>query len=413
LPSKNIALVVCLLISAAAAANNKTYTVQQGDTITTIAKRFNVPTEAIVSENHLNKKHLRAGMVLSIPVRSEQAGANSYTIKAGDNDWILAHRLNTSIAKLHEANPNVDWHHLKPGSTIRIAHVATAQAPSINSRYAVVSAEHAIIRRGPSASEGKVTLVDAGTRVVVLDFDSGWYKLKFPKGTVGWMRGDLLKPVQAPQQVVAAVYKPEPAAVKHVEPVVPTQVAKVAVAVAPKRSSSDVPADSLLDKAFQLRGTRYRYGGLSSRSGLDCSGFTSTVFKAEGIKLPRTSRSQSTVGYSVNRGDLKPGDLVFFRTHRSSRINHVGIYAGNGKFIHAASGFGAVRVDNLNGHYAHELATARRVGRVRQSGGAGTELASKVPSAPTPKPAEPQEIPMVQAQVIAKHAIREPDKSGS
>jgi len=99
-----------------------------------------------------------------------------------------------------------------------------------------------------------------------------------------------------------------------------------------------------------------------SRSGTDCSGFTSQVFRAQGVKLPRTSREQSTVGFRVGRDQLRPGDLVFFHTSRGSRITHVGIYVGNGKFIHASSSGGCVQVDSLlEDYYNNRFSTARRL----------------------------------------------------
>lgn len=114
--------------------------------------------------------------------------------------------------------------------------------------------------------------------------------------------------------------------------------------------------------AMDLVGSKYRWGGLSSRGGFDCSGFVKIVFSKQGINLPRTSREQAYVGIPVKGSDLKPGDLVFFHTSRRSRITHVGIYAGNGKFIHAANERKGVRVDSLQqAYYRSHLVTARRV----------------------------------------------------
>jgi hypothetical protein len=106
-------------------------------------------------------------------------------------------------------------------------------------------------------------------------------------------------------------------------------------------------------------GIRYVWGG-TSRSGFDCSGFTQWVFARSGIRIPRTSIEQATVGQRVDRDDLRPGDLVFFRT-RGSRISHVGIYIGNNNFIHASSGGGRVRINAITGYYSQRYVTARRM----------------------------------------------------
>ena len=133
--------------------------------------------------------------------------------------------------------------------------------------------------------------------------------------------------------------------------------------------------EAALDRALDLIGIKYRRGGNTPESGFDCSGFVRHVFnEGVGLYLPRSAKEMSKAGDEVHKEELKPGDLVFFKTRRSSRINHVGIYAGNGKFVHSSSGKGQVRVDSLNsGYYANRLVKAKRV--------ANSKTASK-PAAP-------------------------------
>ncbi|CAA6810046.1 MAG: Invasion associated protein p60 [uncultured Sulfurovum sp.] len=83
-------------------------------------------------------------------------------------------------------------------------------------------------------------------------------------------------------------------------------------------------------------GKKYVWGG-NGRRGYDCSGFTKKVFAKNGIKIPRNSWKQAKVGQKVSRGNLKKGDLIFFNSRKQKRVNHVGIYLGNGRFIHASS----------------------------------------------------------------------------
>jgi cell wall-associated NlpC family hydrolase len=95
-------------------------------------------------------------------------------------------------------------------------------------------------------------------------------------------------------------------------------------------------------------GTRYRYGGESPGDGFDCSGFVQYVFGRNGVDLPRTSRQQATVGVALAArvASLKPGDLMLFSTS-GGRINHVAIYVGNNRMLHASAGAGKVLYDNL------------------------------------------------------------------
>jgi peptidoglycan endopeptidase LytE len=120
--------------------------------------------------------------------------------------------------------------------------------------------------------------------------------------------------------------------------------------------------EAMISSALSYRGVRYRYGGLSSR-GLDCSGLVVRVLMNQGIAMPHNAAALYGKGQPVAKADLKKGDLVFFHTRgRSYRISHVGIYLGEGNFIHASSGKGSVRTDTLlSGYYAQRYVGARRI----------------------------------------------------
>lgn len=107
----------------------------------------------------------------------------------------------------------------------------------------------------------------------------------------------------------------------------------------------------VLQSALGFTGIRYRYGGVSPLTGFDCSGFVGYVFReSAGLKLPRASHQMAGVeGRQLSRQQLEPGDLVFF-AHRK-RVNHVGIYLGSDRFIHAPSTGGRVRTDELSNRY--------------------------------------------------------------
>lgn len=109
--------------------------------------------------------------------------------------------------------------------------------------------------------------------------------------------------------------------------------------------------ESLIDNAMQLIGVRYRWGGNTPQSGLDCSGFVRYVFNDTfGFLLPRKSAQMSKVGLEIGKDELRPGDLVFFNTMRHA-FSHVGIYVGDNKFIHAPSKGKSIRVDDMTKVY--------------------------------------------------------------
>ena len=122
-------------------------------------------------------------------------------------------------------------------------------------------------------------------------------------------------------------------------------------------------ADELISNAMGFIGVAYRFGG-TSPTGFDCSGFMQYVFrKAFAVSLPRTSAAQASVGTYVSRSELRPGDMVFFRTH-GSRISHVGMYIGNDRFIHAPRTGKRIEITSLSSKYWNaRYATARRVKR--------------------------------------------------
>jgi cell wall-associated NlpC family hydrolase len=116
----------------------------------------------------------------------------------------------------------------------------------------------------------------------------------------------------------------------------------------PPPAVASASAARVLATADRYLGTRYRYGGESPAEGFDCSGFVQYVFARHGVELPRTSRQQASAGRAgpSEFAALQPGDLMFFATS-GRRVDHVAIYAGGGRIIHASSGSGRVRYDDI------------------------------------------------------------------
>ena len=110
-------------------------------------------------------------------------------------------------------------------------------------------------------------------------------------------------------------------------------------------------AASVQEVAFGTLGTRYHFGGASPETGFDCSGLVTHVFgRAWGVELPRNTQEQRHVGRPVKFSELKPGDLVFYDT-RHRPFSHVGIYVGQGNFVHAPRPGATVRIESINTRY--------------------------------------------------------------
>lgn len=117
------------------------------------------------------------------------------------------------------------------------------------------------------------------------------------------------------------------------------------------QSHAGKPSDTMVSTAMQFLGVKYRSGGEDPGQGFDCSGLVAyAAEKSLGLKLPRTARDQAREGISVDRKDLRRGDLVFFNT-LGRKFSHVGIYLGNQKFVHAPRTGARIRVESMDISY--------------------------------------------------------------
>ncbi len=122
--------------------------------------------------------------------------------------------------------------------------------------------------------------------------------------------------------------------------------------------------EDVMFRALGLVGTPYRYGGNTPESGFDCSGLIGFVYRdAAGIQLPRSTREMVAQRTPRVASDaLQTGDLVFFATGGARQVNHAGIYVGEGRFVHAPSSGGTVRLDRLEqAYWRNSFLEARRV----------------------------------------------------
>jgi cell wall-associated NlpC family hydrolase len=127
---------------------------------------------------------------------------------------------------------------------------------------------------------------------------------------------------------------------------------------------SEQRGEALLQTLLML-GVDYRYGGKSPETGFDCSGLVAHVFReAYGIELPHNARAQSEMGMRVSLSELRAGDLVFYNT-LNRPFSHVGIYLGDGRFVHAPKTGAQVRVEPIRGKYwMRRFDGARRIQRI-------------------------------------------------
>lgn len=193
----------------------------------------------------------------------------------------------------------------------------------------VVKGNNVNVRSLNSTESESIANLNIGNEVTILDKNEDWYKVQINDDQIGYMYHSLIDIKRDNMNVT--------------------------------RGSSD-KLSKLREVAYSKLGSKYVSAG-EGPDVFDCSGFTMYVYKnGAGINLPHSSKSQSGVGTAVSKDQLRLGDLVFFHTLGSSTINHVGMYIGNGNFIHASSGGHNVMISNLSeGYYQKRYVTARRV----------------------------------------------------
>ena len=226
-----------------------------------------------------------------------------------------------------ESKVGSDWYEVIYNGTsglIAAQYLKCADALNADFGTAYVNGAGVRLRSSPATSSAILGTYDTGLALSVTGVSGTWYKVTV-NGTSGYMSGDYV-----------SFAKPD---------------------------TSSVPAVSagqlIVNTAMEYLGYSYVYGG-TTPSGFDCSGFVKYVYGLNGYTLDRTAAAQSADGASVDTADLQPGDILCFST--GGYIGHVGIYIGDGKFIHAAGSTTGIITTDLNStSYIDRLVECRRI----------------------------------------------------
>ncbi len=215
------------------------------------------------------------------------------------------------------------------------------------------------LRREPSSSSEVLTNLTLNTEVTVISEEAGWTKVKVG-AYEGYIASTLLSDTKQEETVTSrsSGIRQEEATSKDTSSASAGSSTASNATNTNSSSTSATTGSAVVEKAKAYLGSKYVYGG-TSPSGFDCSGFTYYIYKQFGITLNRTAAAQYSNGVPVSRSNLQLGDLIMFG---KSGINHVGIYMGGGKIIHAANPSRGVTTDTINsGYYNTNYVGARRV----------------------------------------------------
>lgn len=255
------------------------------------------------------------------------------------NDWIC---VETTTTKGWLRKENLKTEETKQEEQTAQAEEKTSEETSTKTLY--INTETANLRKTASTALEVVTTLSLNSAVNVISEENGWSKVKVGDKE-GYISSSLLSDKRQETSRSMTKFREKTAEESNKT----ENTSNVA---------SSGNGSSVVATANQYIGSRYIYGG-TAPSGFDCSGFTSYVYKKYGVSLSRTAAGQYSNGVAVSKGELQPGDLVMFG---KSGINHVGIYIGGGKMIHAANPSRGVTTDTINsGYYGTNYVGARRI----------------------------------------------------
>ncbi|MGE7904356.1 LysM peptidoglycan-binding domain-containing protein [Peribacillus sp. NPDC094092] len=352
------------------------YQVKSGDTLDGISKANHTTVQALKSQNHLTSNLIFPGQVLKVNNLNNHADKNidkteKYVVKLGDTLSKIAKKYNLSLSALLKLNTDIsNSDRIYIGQSIRVsgkapASSSTAKNSPSSTTYNVKSGDNLdkiarvnnmTVKQLKSLNHLTSNLIFPG-QVLKVNTINNYASTNNSKNTTEVYvvkLGDSLS-------TIAKRYNLSLSALLKMNPTISNsnririgqsiRVSGKTSASAINKPSKSTKADQVLAAGAKYMGARYVYGASTSRTdAFDCSSFTLRAFQSAGISLPRNSVAQSHVGTTVSSKSLQKGDLVFFDTNNDGVINHVGIYAGNGQMLNASTSKG-VSYANINSSY--------------------------------------------------------------
>lgn len=404
---------------------SRVHTVERGDTLFSIARRYHTPLKDLMRLNGISPTDIiKPGQVLKIPGSSYQAKIPLKKMKAkknlsprrippvyhtvhhGDTLWKIADRYEVTIRDLRRLNGLRRGEVIHTGQKLLVKEGSIEKTTKVSSRKTKISQERKSTRKMPryyTVQHGD-TLWDIARKEKLSltelrrfnKLETGELLHSGMKLLVGYREIPVVESVKKRRQKKTSTKKKKVAKVKSPGGKTATKIAskkikkKTNIKVTSKKKGkkeranrrissamavlngrgggsaySSTSGNAIIRTAKRYLGRRYVWGA-EGPSTFDCSGFTQYVMKkSKGVTLPRVSRKQAYYGKYVTFSHLRPGDLIFFDTSHSRRgyVNHVGIYIGNGKFIHASSARHRVVITSFRSHpfYRARFKWGRRV----------------------------------------------------
>jgi len=257
--------------------------------------------------------------------------ANGVRIRSGPGlDYSVLTHVNRGDIVVIIERTNSDWHKVNFFGTegyVSVPLLRNRREVANFNKHGSISGSVVNMRARPNTTSSVLSTYRAGTEMIIIGINDGWYKVQHGSHT-GYVRSDLMT-ILSRNAPSSSVRRTVPAAPSPNLPI-GRQIAEFGVS---------------------LVGTNYKWGGNSPATGFDCSGFVTYVLRQYNIRVTRTSSGQyKDNGVHIDKSDLVPGDLVFFSSNGHT-VTHVGIYIGDGKFVHASNPRAGVTISNLDSNY--------------------------------------------------------------
>jgi len=345
-----------LSISGHAATKSIQYKIKNGDTLSQIAQKNGTTVASIRKINKLKKNQkLKLGKELKILAKLKTV---SHTIKSGDTLSVLAAKNHTTVASIRAEN------NLAKNQKLKLGKVLTIPTDVIDGTR---SKKIASTKKSKLKTKKKKTTKLASTKKSKIKSKKSKKNLKVASAKKPKVKNEKK---QSKKIVVASKRKTQKkklvdrlTSVKFTKANKPQEV-KFTLGDAIMSAFGNNKSTKIIKLAKKKLGRKYVWGATGKKNTFDCSGLTKFVCNASGIKIPRRAIQQSKYGKRISRSNLQPGDLIFFDTSKQKKgfVNHVGIYLGDDKFIHASSAKKKVVISPLHKNfYSKRYVGARRV----------------------------------------------------